>query len=148
MADTIQLQVVTYTDAVLTASIKELYIPAYFGEAGVLEDHKPYISLLKAGEVAYMDIFYKNFYFFIRDGFIEVIKNKISIICDSVEKGEELDKEAVEERLKELDERIKSSLRGEITPEELEEALEEQQEFLIKQKIIRRIEEDKKKASS
>ncbi len=143
MADTIQLQVVTYTDAVLTASIKELYIPAYFGEAGVLEDHKPYISLLKAGEVAYTDIFDKNFYLFIRDGFIEVIKNKISIICDSVEKGEELDKEAIEAKLKELDDRIKSSLTGEITPEELEEALEEQREFATKQKIIQKIEKGK-----
>lgn len=143
MADTIQLQVVTYTDAVLTASIKELYIPAYFGEAGVLEDHKPYISLLKAGEVAYTDIFDKNFYLFIRDGFIEVIKNKISIICDSVEKGEELDKEAIEAKLKELDERIKSSLRGEITPEELDQALEEQQEYMARQKIIQKIEKGK-----
>ncbi len=143
MADTIQLQVVTYTDAVLTASIKELYIPAYFGEAGVLEDHKPYISLLKAGEVAYTDIFDKNFYLFIRDGFIEVIKNKISIICDSVEKGEELDKEAIEAKLKELDDRIKSSLRGEITPEELDQALEEQREFMAKQKIIQKIEKGK-----
>jgi F-type H+-transporting ATPase subunit epsilon len=143
MADTIQLQVVTYTDAVLTADIKELYIPAYFGEAGVLEDHKPYISLLKAGEVAYTDISDRNFYLFIRDGFIEVIKNKISIICDSVEKGEELDREAIEEKLKELDDRIKSSLRGEITAEELDQALEEQREFIARQKIIEKIEKGK-----
>ena len=143
MSDTIQLQVVTYTDALLTAHIKELYIPAYFGEAGVLEDHKPYISLLKAGEVAYTDISDRNFYLFIRDGFIEVIKNKVSIICDSVEKGEELDKEAIEAKLKELDDRIQSSLTGEITPEELDQALEEQREFVTRQKIIEKIEKEK-----
>ena len=93
--------------------------------------------------VTYTDIFDKNFYLFIRDGFIEVIKNKISIICDSVEKGEELDKEAIEAKLKELDERIKSSLRGEITPEELEQALEEQRGYMAKQKIIQKIEKGK-----
>ncbi len=140
MSDTIQLQVVTYADTGIKAGIKDLYIPAYLGEAGILEDHKPYISLLQSGEVVYTDVMMdKKFYLYIREGFIEVLDNKVSIICDSVEKGEELDKEEIEAKLKELDARIKSSLKGEISPEELDEALIEQREFEIKQKIVKKI---------
>jgi F-type H+-transporting ATPase subunit epsilon len=141
MPEIINLQVVTSTDKDLLASITELYIPAYFGEAGVLENHKPYISLLKPGEISYTDIKGKTFYLFIREGFLEVLDNKVSILSDSVEKGESLNKQEIEEKLTELDKRIKSSLTGEITPEELEEALEEQKEFKVKRKIIRKIEE-------
>lgn len=143
MSDTINLQVVTYTDPGLKAGIRELYIPAYFGEAGILEDHKPYISLLKAGEVVYTDVMGKLFHLYIREGFIEVLNNKVSIICDSMEKGEDLNKADIEAKLKELDTRIKSSLKGEITPEELDAALIEQREFEIKQKIIKKIESGK-----
>lgn len=140
MPEIIELQVVTSTDTGLDASITELYIPAYFGEAGVLENHKPYISLLKSGEISYIDTRGKKFYLFIREGFLEVLDNKVSILSDSVEKGESLNKEEIEEKLTEIDKRIKSSLKGEITPEELEEALEEQKEFKIKLEIIKKIE--------
>jgi F-type H+-transporting ATPase subunit epsilon len=143
MSDSIHLQVVTYTDTGLKAGIKELYIPAYFGEAGILEDHKPYISLLKAGEVVYTDVMGKRFHLYIREGFIEVLDNNVSIVCDSMEKGEDLNKELIETKLKELNTRIKSSLSGEITPEELDEALIEQREFEIKRNIIKKIEEKK-----
>ncbi len=141
MSEIIHLQVVTSTDKGLLASITELYIPAYFGEAGVLENHKPYISLLKSGEISYKDIKGKKFYLFIREGFLEVLDNKVSILSDSVEKGESLNKQEIEEKLTELDKRIKSSLTGEISPEELEEALEEQKEFKAKRTIIQKIEE-------
>ena len=85
----------------------------------------------------------KKFYLYIREGFIEVIDNKASIICDSMEKAEDLDKEEIEKKLKQLDKRIKSSLKGEITPVELTDALKEQKEFEIKQDIILKMENGK-----
>ncbi len=140
MSEKIQLQVVTSTDTAFEITIKDIYIPAYFGEAGVLGNHKPYISLLQPGEIVYTDINDKRHYLYIREGIIEVRDNKIAIISDSVEPGEKLVKEEVEKRLEELDRRIKSSIKGEITAEELQEALVEQREFAVKQKIIRNIE--------
>ena len=46
MPKNMELEVVTSTADVFKAKIKELYIPAYLGKAGVLENHLPYISLL------------------------------------------------------------------------------------------------------
>lgn len=138
-----QLHVVTSTDADIKATVTEVYIPAFKGTAGVLGNHKPYISLLTPGEVSYKDIDNKKHYLYIRDGILEVLKNNISIISDTVEKGETLDPQAIEKRLAELDTRIKSSLKGEITPDELQQALEEQREYAAKHKIIQKIQQGK-----
>ena len=192
MSDTIQLEIVTSTAPAVKASIKQLYIPAYKGKAGVLENHKPYISLLKPGEIFYTDIRGKNFYFFIRDGFMEVKDNKIVIVSDTVEKGETLvsNKDEIEESISQLKSKIAAYLKGEISADELDtkikaslelkrradelksslkeempeeelegkvnsflqgeviagalkEAIQEQKEFEIKQKIIQKIEEGK-----
>jgi F-type H+-transporting ATPase subunit epsilon len=148
MADTIHLEIVTAAEPAIKASIKQLYLPAYLGKAGVLEDHKPYITLIKPGEISYTDIQDKNHYLYIREGFMEVNENKIVIISDAVERGETLNKEEIETKLAELDKTIKASIKLEEgmtevqmkkMPDELAQALEEQTEFQTKLKIIQKM---------
>jgi F-type H+-transporting ATPase subunit epsilon len=150
MADSIHLEIITSIEPPIKASIKQVYIPAHLGKAGVLEDHKPYISLLKPGEVFYTDIMNKNFYLYIREGFMEVIDNKIIIITDALEKGESLDKEELEQKLAEIRNRIQSLTKKEMAddelkkaPEELAKALETQKELKTKQEIVQKIEKEK-----
>ena len=153
MADTIHLEIVTAAEAAVKDSIKQLYIPAYLGKAGVLENHKPYISLLKPGEIFYTDIHDKNHYLYIHDGFMEVNNNRIVIIADTVERGEKLNKEEIEAKLVQLDKTINASIKlvegmteeeMKKMPEELASALVEQREFETKLKILQRIEKGKK----
>ncbi len=148
MADTIHLEIVTAAEPAIIADIKQLYLPAYLGKAGVLEDHKPYITLIKPGEISYRDTQDKNHYLYIREGFMEVNENKIVIISDAVERGETLNKEEIEKKLAELDKTIKASLKlaegmteeeMKKMPDELAQALEEQTEFQAKLKIIRKM---------
>ncbi|MCX6579040.1 MAG: ATP synthase F1 subunit epsilon [Candidatus Aminicenantes bacterium] len=149
MPDPIQMEVVTYADEALKVNIKELYIPAFNGQAGILQNHKPYISLLKSGEMAYTDGDDKKFHLYIRGGVIEVIDNKVSVICDSMEWIDAVNKKEIEDKLAELDKKIKALGKIEAglsqdeilkVPDELAKALEEQKEFQIKRKIIRDIE--------
>lgn len=152
MSQTIRLEIVTYTDEALQVAIKEIYIPAFNGQAGILQDHKPYVSLLKSGEMAYTDISGKKFHLYIRGGVIEAMDNKVSIICDSIEKIEAVNKKEIEDKLVELDKKVKALGKIEAgmsqeeivkIPDELAKALEEQKEFQIKMKIIRDIEAKK-----
>ena len=99
MADTIHLEIVTAAEPAIKASIRQLYLPAYLGKAGILEDHKPYITLIKPGEISYRDIHDKNHYLYIQEGFMEVIDNKVVIISDAVERGETFNKEEIEKKL-------------------------------------------------
>jgi len=149
MADTLHLEIVTAAEPAIITEIKQLYLPAYLGKAGVLEDHKPYITLIKPGEISYTDTQDKNHYLYIREGFMEVNENKIVIISDAVERGETLDKEEIETKLAELDKIIKASLKlvegmteeeMKKMPDDLARALEGQTEFQAKLKIIQKIE--------
>jgi len=137
--DNIKLEIVTSTGIAVETTIKELYIPAYYGEAGILENHVPYISLLNFGELSFTDENNQKHYFFVQDGFMEGAKNKIVIVSDSVEKGEKMDKTETEARYAEANKKIESSLKGEITPEELEEALIEKKKLQIKIDILKKM---------
>ena len=139
MADNISLEIITSIGVAVRTSIKELYIPAYYGEAGILENHLPYISLLNFGEVSYTDDNNQKHYFFVQDGFMESVKNKIVIVSDTVEKGEDLDKADTDARYAEAKKKIESSLRGEITPEELEEVLIEKKKLQVKIDILKKM---------
>jgi F-type H+-transporting ATPase subunit epsilon len=150
MAEKIQLEIVSSTEVPFKASIKELYIPAYNGEAGILENHKPYVTLLQPGEVFYTDIHDKKSYLYVRDGFIEVNDNNVVIISDTVEKGEALDKAEIEAKLADLEKQIKALQDKDMNAEDLQAApdkfkaaLAEQREFDIKKKIIAKIEKAK-----
>ncbi len=150
MAERILLEIVSSTQAPSKTSIKEIYIPAYNGEAGVLENHKPYVSLLQPGEVNYTDINDKKFYLYIHDGFVEVNNNHVVIISDSVEKGETFDRQEIEARLSSLQQQIKDLQNKDMSaedlqaaPEKFEQVLAEQREFSIKQTIITKIEKQK-----
>lgn len=142
MPDNMELEIVSSTADVFKTEIKELYIPAHLGKAGVLENHLPYLSLINPGELFYKDRNGKHHYFYITEGFLEVLDNKIVVLSDSIEKGEDFDKEKIETKLQEIDKIIKasSSLDAGITPEDLEKALLDQQEYKTKLDIINKIE--------
>jgi len=152
MADSLQLEIVTAAAPKIKATIKQIYIPAFEGKAGVLKNHKPYISLLKPGEIFYTDIDNKNHYYYIHDGFMEVKDNEIIIVSDTIEKGEDFDKEEVETKLNELDKKIKASVKliegmteeeMKKLPDDLATALEEKKEFETKQKILQKLSKEK-----
>jgi F-type H+-transporting ATPase subunit epsilon len=139
MADVIQLEIISSASGTIKADIKNLYIPAYLGEAGILHHHLPYISILNFGEISYDDLQDQTRYLYIEGGIIEVKDNKITIITDFIEKGENLVKDEVVSRLEELKKAIESSKKGEISAEELAQALEEEKRVKIKNQILEKM---------
>jgi len=144
MSGEIELEVVTSTAVLLRDKITDFYIPAYYGEAGVLSHHLPYLSVLKAGEVSYLDLAGYRHYLYIEGGFMEVKDDKIVLIVDGVEWGDELDAEALKKRMSETEKRIQSSFRGEITPDELARELDRQRVLRLKLDIVRKATATKK----
>jgi len=139
MADPIDLEIITSREVVLRVEIKDLYIPAFLGEAGVLSHHLPYLSLLKAGEISYLDLDGTRHYLFSGEGFLEVRDNRIALLIDAFERGEDLREEDLQKQLQETEARIKSSFRGAITPAELQDELARQKELQLKLAICKKI---------
>lgn len=140
MSETIQLNIISGAETSDSLDISELYIPAYYGQAGILENHLPFIAMLGAGEVSYKDTQGKKHYLFVNGGFLESHNNKIFLLADELERGEALNKEDIEEKLIEVDKIIKSSLKGDISPEELQERIGEQKALRSKIEIISKLE--------
>ncbi len=139
MGDIINLEIITPEETVVKSEILDLYIPAFYGKAGILSNHLPYISLLKFGEVSYDDIEGKSHYLYIENGFLEVNENNISIISDKVIRGEEIDEIDVKAKLAEIEKKIKSASSGEIGSEELKMLLEENRKLISQKKISDKI---------
>jgi F-type H+-transporting ATPase subunit epsilon len=139
MAGTIELEIITSREVVLRAEIRDLYIPAFLGEAGVLSHHLPYLSLLKAGEISYLDLDGERHFLYSGEGFLEVRDDRIALIIDTFEYGEDLREETLQKQLRESEARIRSSFQGAITPDELQLELARQRELQLKLAIAKKI---------
>jgi len=100
----------------------EVVIPAFEGEMGILKDHISIISFLKPGVVK---IFSKskeeNYY--IEDGIIEFKNNNLSILTSSIFNIEDMDKNKIEELIKQAEKDTNNS------------EINDQQKYLFDQKI-------------
>jgi len=139
MAETIELEIISFHEVTLRSEIKDLYIPAFFGEAGVKSHHLPYLSLLKAGEISYLDLAGVRHYLYSGEGFMEVKDNRITLIIDTFERGEDFKAEELQEKLSASEMKVKSSFQGAITPLELQEELVRQKELRLKLDICRKL---------
>jgi F-type H+-transporting ATPase subunit epsilon len=139
MSESIQLNIISAGVDFANVEIKELYIPAYYGQAGILENHLPFITMLDFGEVAYRDINDRKHYLFVNGGFLENRNNKIFLLADELELGEDLDGENINEKLSEIERAIKSSLKGDISPDELKRKIKEQKALRSKLDIIDKV---------
>ena len=139
MAGAIELEIITSRDVALRAEIKDLYIPAFLGEAGVLSHHLPYITLLMAGEISYLDMTGTRHYLYSGEGILEVRDDRIALIIEDFVRGEDLREEELQKSLQQAEARIQSSFKGAITPDELQVELARQRELQLKLAICKKM---------
>ena len=106
----------------LKEDITEIVIPAFEGEMGILKDHIPIISFLKPGLIKISSKSGEEDYY-VEDGIVEFKNNCLSILTSSIFNIKDVNKDKVNELLKEAEEHSKNS---EIT---------DQNKYLVDQKI-------------
>lgn len=95
------------TDKVFFQGPAEFIVfPGLDGEHGVLPQHETMVAAVKAGELRYTADGKKQMVV-VGDGFVEILGDKVTLICDFAERAEDIDvmraqraKERAEERLK------------------------------------------------
>lgn len=90
MAETIRLEVVTPTGAVVSEDVDIVMAPGYLGEFGVLANHAAFLSTIKTGVLTYKQGG-KEENLMVNGGFCEVSDNKITFLAESAEAGKEID---------------------------------------------------------
>ncbi len=104
--NTFNLEIVATDKVFYRGECESLVFPALDGEKGVLAGHEIMVSAIKAGELRYT-VEGKLRLAAVGNGFIEILGDKVVIICDFVERPQDIDikraqlaKERAEERIR------------------------------------------------
>ena len=92
MANTIQIDVVSAEESILSEQAEFVVAPAQMGEVGIYPNHASMITLLKAGSVRIkmLDKATEDL-IFISGGILEVQPGHITILSDTAIRGKDLD---------------------------------------------------------
>ena len=87
----------------LKEDVTEVVVPAYEGEIGILKDHISIISFLKPGIIKVITKSVEE-KFYVDDGIIEFKDNNLPILTSSIINLKDLDKNKIDELLKQAEE--------------------------------------------
>ncbi len=145
MSTVLRLEIVGNEEESLTTEIKSLYIPAYFGDANILEQHLPYLTLLKLGELRYVDLNDKTFFYVVEDGFVKNENNEIIVLSESIESGKKLieKEDVIKSELEKNRELIEKAKHDFETAKNLEKLLYNEKKFLLQLSVIKKTKDKK-----
>ncbi len=108
----IHITVIQPTQIRIDGEYDHIIVPGVDGDFGIYFDHTPFITKIRTGV---LQLFQndKSEEYAIHDGFVTVENNIVKIVCDTIEKKDEIDaarakasKERAEKRLKSSEENI------------------------------------------
>src|ERR1700745_532700 len=108
MTDTFQLEIVTPEKLVVKDQAEEMQIPGKNGYLGILPGHAPLITELSVGQISYRNAS-ETHYLCVAWGFAEVLPDKVTILAETAERGEEVDRERAEKAKERAEKRLSSS---------------------------------------
>ncbi len=92
MADEILLEIVTPEKLAFSGMVEQVIIPGSEGQFGVLKGHTPLLSFVDIGELTLISAG-KPAYFAVNTGYAEVASNKVTLLVETAERAETIDKE-------------------------------------------------------
>jgi F-type H+-transporting ATPase subunit epsilon len=102
------LSIVTPEKKFYEDEVNSLIAPGSLGYLGILTDHAPLLTELEPGKLTLKDSQGQEKIFAISGGFLEVLKNNVTILADAIEPAEGIDFKRAEEALKRAKERLRS----------------------------------------
>lgn len=102
----INFDFVSPEESIVSSEVDMVLIPAIEGDAGILPNHAPYMTILRQGivEVTFEKDNIKKY--FVEGGFADVTPQKITILAESSINLTDIDDTALIEKLKQIDENI------------------------------------------
>jgi F-type H+-transporting ATPase subunit epsilon len=104
----VNLQIIQPTAAIISGEYDHVILPGIEGYFGVSSEHTPFITILKSG-VAQLFQGDKVSKLAIHDGFCTVENNQVTILCETLEREEEIDKTRAEKAKERAQKRMKSN---------------------------------------
>ena len=105
---TMRLAIVTAEKLVYSDEVSSVVAPGAEGQLGILPNHAPLLTSLKPGELKVLKEGEET-NIAVSGGFLEVLKNVVTILADTAERAEDIDVERAEAALKRAQEKVNSS---------------------------------------
>ena len=123
MSENFNLEIVSPEKSFLKKdNVKEVVVPAFEGEMGILKDHISIISFLKPGIIKISSGNEENS-FYVDDGIVEFKDNTLSILTSNIFDIKNSDKSKIQDMIKEAENDLSN------------DKLDDQKRFIISQKV-------------
>lgn len=107
MAESTQrLEIVTPEKKVFSGDVHFVVVPGQLGELGILPNHAPLMSALKIGIVRVQEDNKTIMKMAISGGFVEIRGNKVTVLADTAELAEDIDRERAEKAKERAEKRL------------------------------------------
>ena len=106
---TIKVDIVSAEGEVFSGDVAMVFAPAKMGEVGIAPRHAPLLTTLGPGEVRVQDEEGKEKSVYITGGLLEVQPQRVTILADTVLRGDQLDEAAALAAQQEAEEALKGA---------------------------------------
>ena len=105
MSENFIVEIISPDRSVLKSDTKEVTIPSYEGQMGILKDHIPLITFLRPGLIIIkQDSGEKKF--FVEDGTVEFVDNNLLILTSTAKSLDSLEKNSIDRIIQNSTEKI------------------------------------------
>jgi F-type H+-transporting ATPase subunit epsilon len=101
----ILLEIVTPDRALIREEVDEIQLPGSEGYLGVLPGHTPLLTTLKVGELWYR-VGAEKHYLAIAGGFVEILPERVTVLAQIAERGQDIDVARAEAAKRRAEERL------------------------------------------
>ena len=101
----LQLEIVTAERALFDGQVDLIVAPGIEGQLAILPNHAPLMTILQAGELRYR-VAGDDSYLMVSGGYMEVTRDRVTILADAAERAEEIDEARAMEAVRRAQERI------------------------------------------
>ena len=107
MSEQFTVEIISPDEQFLKTEAREVSLPAFEGEIGILKDHIPLITFLRPGLIK---IFSEtDQIYFVEDGTVEFANNNLLILTSTAKIMSSIDKKSLEDLINEAEEKINDS---------------------------------------
>jgi F-type H+-transporting ATPase subunit epsilon len=122
MADELMLEIVTPEKMTFSGKVEEVTIPGTEGEFGVLRGHEAFLSSVDVGELNFIKDSKKTHYS-VNTGYAEVTANKVTILIETAEKSDHIDKNRAQKAKDNAEARLAQIAKDDVEYEKVRAAL-------------------------
>ena len=108
----VHVEIVSAEKALFSGEAKMVILPGSQGELGIMPQHAPLLTSLKPGIITLIMEDDSEEFLYVAGGMLEVQPDKVTVLADVAERGENLDLERAEQARKDAEQALQSGVTG------------------------------------